>query len=178
MPRRRPDVVHEYRISLSDFERQRIDEAISTSQANVAIDGVTNLAMAAGTAMAGAGGLLAAGVLMLWKAPQIISMVTNVTNGALDTIVDTILPGTPIEHRRYAQELARRRGEIATNQTTFCTASASTYDEAKCSLNEIAKDQYFADLGAFRAMVKNTYDTGGAAVIYYGLGDINPDFVA
>ena len=41
------------------------------------------------------------------------------------------------------------------------------------------KDQYFADLEAFRAMVREQY--GDAAIvdlIYRGLGDINPDFVA
>ena len=178
MPRRRPDVVHEYRISLSDFERDRINSVIQTQQANVAIDGVTATLQAAGLALTGAGGLLAAFVLMKWKAPEIINDITDVTNPILDTIVDTILPGTPIEHRRMAQELAAKRAEIARNQTVFCTHAASTYDEAKCSLNGIAKDNYFTELTAFQAMVRNTYTSGEAAIIYYGLGDINPDFVA
>jgi hypothetical protein len=179
MPRRRPDVVHEYRVSLSDFERAKISEVITTQQANVAVDGVTATLNAAGIALGGAGAVLAALVFMKWKGPTLwVDFTENVTNPIIDNIVDTILPGTPVEHRRYAQDLAARRGEIAKEEAAFCSLSASTYDQAKCSATFAKKDQYFADLEAFRKMVRETYSRVEREAIYYGLGDVNPEFVA
>jgi len=176
MPRRRPDNVIEHRISLSDFERSKINEAVATAQANVAVDGITATLQAAGSALAGGGVLLAAVVFMGWKGPTLIAKITDKTNGILDGIVDGILPGTPIEHRRYAQELARRRGEIANQEAAFCSFDSDKYDAAKCSATFEAKDRYFHDLEAFRAMLRTTYSAGEREVIYYGLGDINPNF--
>lgn len=178
MPRRRVDKVIEHRISMSDFERDQIKQVIATQQANVAVDGVTATLNAAGTALGGAGALLAAGVLMMWKAPGLWAGFTEkVTNPLIDNIVDTILPGTPIEHRRYAQDLAARRGQIAKDEAAYCTHAASTYSEVRCSQVQQQKDQYFADRDAFHKMLMETYDIAGRVAIYYGLGDVNPDFV-
>ena len=166
MPRRRVDKVIEHRISLSDFERDQIRTAITTAQANVAVDGVTATLNAAGAALGGAGALLAGVVFAMWKAPTLwVDFTEKVTNPLIDDIVDTILPGTPIEHRRYAQDLAKRRGQIAK-------------DEVRCSQVQQQKDQYFADRNAFHKMLMETYDIAGRVAIYYGLGDVNPDFVA
>jgi len=152
---------------------------LTTAQANVALDGVTATLNAVGTALGGAGALLAGLVFMKWKGPTLwVDFTENVTNPFIDNIVDTILPGTPVEHRRYAQDLAARRGQIANEEAAFCSLSASTYDEAKCSTTQQKKDQYFADLETFRKMLRETYSRGEREVIYYGLGDINPDFVA
>lgn len=161
---------------MSDFERSKINEAVTTAQANVAVDGITATLQAAGSALAGGGVLLAAVVFMRWKGPTLISSITNKTNGALDKIADAILPNTPIEHRRYAQELAKRRGEIANQINAYCSFDSDKYDQAKCSTAQQAKDQYFADLQAFRSMLMTTYSRAEREVIYYGLGDINPEF--
>ena len=177
MPRKPVDQVIEHRISLSDFERAQIKEAVTTQQANIAIDGITATLQAAGTAMAGAGGLLAAIVFMSWKGPTILATVTDKTNGILDGIVDTFLPGTPIEHRRYAQDLAKRRGEIAKEEAAYCSFNSDKYSESRCSQVQEKKDQYFADRDAFHKMLMETYDITGRVAIYYGLGDVNPDFV-
>jgi len=177
MPRKPVDQVIEHRLSLSDFERSQIKEAVTTQQANIAIDGVTATLNAAGTAMAGAGGLLAAIVFMTWKGPTILATITDKTNGILDDIVDTFLPGTPIEHRRYAQDLAKRRGVIAKEEAAYCSFNSGKYDETRCSQVQVQKDQYFADRAAFHKMLMETYDIQGRVVIYYGLGDVNPDFV-
>ena len=179
MPRRRPDQVIEHRISLSDYERGKINQALQTAQANVALDTVTGAAMAVGTALGGAGALLAAGVLMYWKAPEIFSDLTDKTNEIIDGIVDGVLPGTPIELRREAQALAARRGEVSRNIDAFCTLSSASYSDAKCATAQQAKDQYFEDLEIFRNRVRASTSTNAERVIiYYGLGDINPDFVA
>ena len=177
MPRKPVDQVIEHRISLSDFERAQIKEAVTTQQANIAIDGITATLQAAGTAMAGAGGLLAALVFMSWKGPTILAKVTDKTNGILDGIVDTFLPGTPIEHRRYAQDLAKRRGDIASAEAAYCSFDSDKYSESRCSQVQAEKDQYFADRAAFHKMLMETYDITGRVAIYYGLGDVNPDFV-
>ena len=177
MPRRRVDKVVEHRVSLSDFERAQLKEIIDTQQANIAVDGITATLNAAGTALGGAGALLAAGVLMMWKAPNIIASVTDKTNTIFDGIADVFLPGTPVEHRRYAQDLAKRRGEIAKEEASFCTLSSSKYDEAKCSQTQIKKDQYFTDRAAFHSMLMSTYELAAREMIYFGLGDVNPNFV-
>ena len=172
MPRRRVDKVIEHRVSLSDFERTQVKEIIDTQKANVAIDGFTATAQAVGAAMAGAGGLLAAFVLLRWKAPDIIADITNTTNGALDTLADVILPGSPVELRRMAQALAKERGEIAKAEATYCTFSSDKYDEQECSNVQARKDKYFADLEAFRELAK---DSAWVDFVYAGLGDVEPE---
>lgn len=182
MPRRRPDIVHEYRISLSDYERSKIEEALTTAQANVAVDGVTSTLRAVGEAMKGAGSLLAAFVLLKWKAPEIIADVTNTTNKALDTIVDTFLPSTPLEYRREAQRLAQERGSIAKEQSAFCTFAADTYDEAKCSATLERKEKYFQDRARLNKLLRDAYKGKAyyvaAQFVYGGLGDIDPNWNA
>ncbi len=177
MPRRRVDKVIEHRISLSDFERAQLREVIDTEQAAVAVRGVTNTLGAIATGLAGAGGLLAALTFAAWKAPTLwVDFTNKFTNPLIDDIVDTILPGTPVEHRRQAQELAERRGRLASEDAAFCSLNSGKYDEAKCGQVQLAKDQYFSDLEAFRKMLRETYSAGERELIYYGLGDINPDF--
>ena len=175
MPRRRPDKVIEHRISLSDFERASITRAEGIATANVGLDAFTATLQAAGTALAGGGAILAAVVLMKKFAPDIIADVTNVTNTALDKVADAILPGTPVEYRRQAQDLAARRAQINREINSFCTLSADTYDQAKCSMAQEAKDQYFADLEAFRTIVAEENKTV-QYLIYFGLGDIDPNY--
>jgi len=182
MPRRRPDVVHEYRISLSDYERSKIEEVLTTSQANVAIDGVTATLQAAGAALGGGGALLAAFVLLKWKAPEIIADITNVTSSALDNIVDTFLPSTPLEFRREAQRLAKERGTIATEESAYCTFAASTYDEARCSATFERKEKYFEDRARLNKQLREAYQGksyySAAYFVYGGLGDIDPNWNA
>ena len=179
MPRRRPDVVHEYRVSLSDYERSTLNEIVTTQQANVAVDGITATLQAAGSALAGGGLMLAAVVLMRWKGPELIPTILNKTNETLDSIADTFLPGSPVEARRTAQAFAERRGEIAKREATYCSRDSAQYSETECSTTQQMKDQYFADLEAFRAMVREQYgDAPIVDLIYRGLGDINPGFVA
>ena len=106
-----------------------------------------------------------------------MATVTDKTNGILDDIVDTFLPGTPIEHRRYAQDLAKRRGSIAKEEAAYCSFDSDKYSESRCSQVQQAKDAYFADRRAFHKMLMEQYERGVREVIYYGLGDVNPDFV-
>jgi hypothetical protein len=180
MPRRRPDEVIEHRIAFSDFERAKINRLEKTAIANVGLDAVTDVLKAAGTALGGAGGLLAAYVLLKWKAPEIISDITTVTNNALDTVVDTFLPGTPIEFRREAQRLAAERGAIAKDEAAYCTFAASTYDEARCSSTQERKDKYYEDRARLNKLLRDAYKGkayyGVAGFVYAGLGDIDPSW--
>jgi len=177
MPRRRPDEVIEHRISLSDFERNKITRLEQIALTNVGLDAFTDVLKAGGMALGGAGGLLAAFVLLKWKAPEIITDITEVTNGALDGVYDIILPGKPIELRREAQALAKRRGTINREINAYCTLSASTADAAKCSAAQEAKDQYFRDLEQHQQRVLESAAGrwGWADLIWAGLGDIDPN---
>jgi len=173
MPRRRPDQVIEHRISLSDFERAKVNQVQAIAAANVGLDAFTGIAQAAGTALAGGGVFLAAFVLMKWKGPEILAEVINKTNGALDTVADVILPGTPVALRREAQDLAKRRGDIAKREATYCSFSSEKYDANACSQVQMEKDQYFADLEAFQEIMKQ--NAAIADLVYAGLGDVKPD---
>lgn len=173
MPRRRPDKVIEHRISLSDFERTKVNRLEKVAATGVAVRGVTGIATGAGIALAGSGGLLAALVFMKFKAPDIIANVTNATNGALDVVGDVLLPGQPIELRRRAQELAKERGEIAKLETTYCTLSSEKYSAAECSQVQLRKDQYFHDLEVFRQEV-NDANLFEAWFATRGQGDVAP----
>jgi hypothetical protein len=172
MPRRRVDKVIEHRISFSDFERKKINRLEQAAVANVALDAITDVAKAAGMALGGGGALLAAFVLLKWKAPEIIADVTNATNNALDTVADVILPGQPIELRREAQRLAKERGDIAKAEATYCSFSSEMYDEVQCSQVQQRKDKYFQDLEAFQELAN---DSAWADLIYAGQGDIEPE---
>lgn len=173
MPRRRPDQVIEHRISLSDFERNKVNQVQALATANVGLDAVTGIAQAAGAALAGGGALIAAFVLLRWKAPEIIADVTNATNGAFDTVADVILPGQPVKLRRQAQDLAKRRGDIAKREATYCSFASEKYDATECSQVQMEKDQYFADLEAFQEIMKQ--NAAIADLVYAGQGDIKPD---
>jgi len=192
MPRRRVDKVVEHRISLSDFERSKITEAMTTAQANIAIDGVTATFQAAGSALAGGGVLLAAGVFMLWKAPtllvDVVNKVTETTNPIIDNIADFLLPSNPIELRREAQRLAAVRGEIASAEANYCNFSSGNYSETECSAVQQRKDVYFDELAALRQQVADAsigfagFTAFGlvgktlAEFVFMGLGDIDPNY--
>ena len=195
MPRRRPDQVFEHRISLSDFERQRIDEVITTAQANVAVDGITSTLNAAAGIGIGGAALLSAYVFMKWKSPTvIIDLITGVadkvTNPIVDNIADFLVFGTPIELRREAQRLAKERGIIASLESNYCSLSSGNYNEAQCSAAQIRKDAYFIELEALRVQVADQALALGGSVdglglgaafiklVFGGLGDIDPNFQA
>jgi len=192
MPRRRVDKVIEHRISLSDFERSKITEIIETQNANVKLDAVTDSMQAVGSALAGGGVLLAAGVFMLWKSPTLIVDIINkgekIIRGPIDGIADLVLPSQPIELRREAQRLAEVRGDLASQEANYCVFSSGNYDEAQCSAVQVAKDTYFEELEALRQTVRDTDVSlfgetvfnliGGslANFVYKGLGDIDPNY--
>lgn len=192
MPRRRVDKVIEHRISLSDFERSKINEIVKTQDANVKLDAVTDSMQAVGSALAGGGVLLAAGVFMLWKAPTLIVDIINKTEklvrGPIDGIADLVLPSQPIEMRREAQRLAVVRGNLASAEANYCVLSSGNYDEAQCSSVQQEKDQYFIELEALRQTVRDTdlnlfgegvFNLIGGSLanfVYKGLGDIDPNY--
>ena len=190
MPRKATDKVIEHRITLGDLERSELKKLVlaeTVKDYGTAIQGVGFIGLGVGT-------LLGAGALTMYLAPQLwgklkdlpkdlFDDLVDVATPVLDETVDWVAKGSPIEHRREAQELARRRAELDTNITYFCTASSIGYDEAICTkLNTQSKRQYFDDLKAFNDMIDATYTATSTthvfsmrAFIYKGLGDINPD---
>jgi len=187
MPRTKPTQTIEHRISFSNYERERIDKLLKISEENIYIDGITSTLQAGSGLLAGGGMLWAAAVFGLWKAPEIGGWIKDKLGdtlsdlvdpgGILDDIADTLLDGSPITLRREAQDLARRRGELASQEASYCTISASSYDAALCSNVFLMKDQYYADLVLFRQKVRDHNAAHGEAsdFIYQGLGDIDPN---
>ena len=151
------------------------------------IDGITSTLQAGSGILAGGGILWAAAVFGLWKAPAIGGWIKDKLGdtlsdlvdpgGILDDLADTLLDGSPITLRREAQELARRRGELASQEASYCTIAASTYDAALCSNVFLMKDQYYSDVVLFRQKVRdhNAEHGDSSDFIYQGLGDIDPD---
>ncbi len=157
------------------------------SEENIYIDGITSTLQAGSGLLAGGGMLWAAAVFGLWKAPEIGGWIKDKLGdtfsdlvdpgGILDDLADSLLDGSPITLRREAQDLARRRGELASQEASYCTISASSYDAALCSNVFLMKDQYYADLVLFRQKVRDHNAAHGESsdFIYQGLGDIDPD---
>jgi len=177
MPRRAIDQTTEHRMTLGEWERGALTRAIEVQIENQRLDAITATAQAVGTAMAGAGGIIAGLALAAWKAPEILNGVKNATFGALDSVADAVLPSTPIEFRREAQRLAAVRGEIDAKINRFCSSTSPDYNAASCSLAHDEKDQYFADLEAFRERVRQAnieQDSFYWRFIFGGTGDIDP----
>lgn len=157
------------------------------SEENIYIDGITSTLQAGSGLLAGGGILWAAAVFGLWKAPAIGGWIKDKLGdtlsdlvdpgGILDSLADELLDGSPITLRREAQELARRRGELASQEASYCTIAASTYDAALCSNVFLMKDQYYDDVVLFRQKVRdhNAEHGDSSEFIYQGLGDIDPD---
>ena len=189
MPRKSTDQVIEHRVTLGDYERAQLKSAVRAE----AIKDYGQAMQGAGVLVLGGGAVLAATSLTMFLAPQLWGiikefpknlfndLVESATPG-LDDTVDYIAKGSPVEHRRMAQEFAQRRAELSRNIAVFCTASSKHYSEKICTkLNTQDKRQYFADLKAFNDMIDSTYnDTSPTHLfsmkkfIYQGLGDIDP----
>jgi len=190
MPRKSTDQVIEHRITLGDLERGELKKAVlaeTVKDYGQAVQGAGVLALGAGAVVGGI-------AFAMWKAPNIWGWVkglpkdlfNDLVEGAtpvLDNTVDWVAKGDPIQHRRDAQELAKRRADLDRYIDYFCTASSEGYSEAICTkLNTQSKRDYFADLKAFNDMIDCTYNETSPthtlslrAFIYRGLGDIDPD---
>lgn len=190
MPRKATDTVTEHRITLGDLERTQLKKMVQAE----AVKDYGQAAQGIGFIALGAGALIGGTALTMYLAPQLWGMFKELPKDLFDKLVDAATPvlddtvdwaakGSPIEHRRMAQELARRRGELDNNITYFCTASSVGYDADVCTkLNTVSKREYFDDLRAFNDLIDATYNETSAthtlslrAFIYRGLGDINPD---
>ena len=190
MPRKATNQVIEHRVTLGDLERAQLKKVVQAE----AIKDYGQAAQGIGFVALGAGALIGGTALTMYLAPQLWGLLKGLPRDLFDNLVDASTPvlddtvdwaakGSPIEHRRMAQELARRRGELDNNITYFCTASSAGYDAEVCTkLNTVSKREYFDDLRAFNDLIDATYNETSAthtfslrAFIYRGLGDINPD---
>ena len=190
MPRKATDKVIEHRITLGDLERSELKKVVRAE----AIKDYGQAAQGIGFVALGAGALIGGTALTMYLAPQLWGLLKGLPKDLFDNLVDATTPilddtvdwaakGSPIEHRRMAQELARRRGELDNNITYFCTASSVGYNAEICTkLNTVSKREYFDDLRAFNDLIDATYNQTSPthtlslrAFIYRGLGDINPD---
>jgi len=189
MPRKATNQVIEHRLTLGDYERNQLKSAVRAE----AIKDYGQAMQGAGVLVLGGGAVLAATSLTMFLAPQLWGIIKEFPKNLFNDLVETATPilddsvdyiakGSPVEHRRMAQEFAQRRAELSRNISYYCTASSKGYSEKTCTkLNTQDKRQYFADLKAFNDMIDATYnDTSSTHLfsmkkfIYQGLGDIDP----
>lgn len=189
MPRKPTDKVTEHRVTLGELERSQLKKIVQAE----AIKDYGQAAQGIGFVALGAGALIGGTALTMYLAPQLWGLLkkgpkdlfdelVEAATPVLDDAVDWAVKGSPIEHRRMAQELARRRAELDNNINYFCTASSIGYSESVCTkLNTQTKRDYFDDLRVFNDMIDATYNETSPthtlslrAFIYQGLGDIDP----
>lgn len=202
MPRKAPDSVAEARITLGNLERQALSSIMQQQKVTNIINGVSSLAAGVGAggvllAAAALAAWKAPGVVSnaAGKASQAAQDALGIViarddagrltveagvgglagiGGILDIAGDAVAEDL-ISLRRQAQALARERGEIADEITTFCSVNASKYDAQKCNAAHDRKDAYFTRLKAFREQVAKQNETR-QGIIYKGLGDIDPGY--
>lgn len=184
MPRTKPESTVEHRLSLSNYERVKVSEALEAYKKKSYIQGVSSVL---GISMGGAGILLAGWAYMKFKAPDIPADIKEFVFEKMDSIADVVIPGTPIEMRREAQALAAERARIAKAMPVLCTLSSENYDAAACSTLQQEKANYVTELLAFQQRVRDMYGVGGTFgnrnrrnsfywnLIFGGLGDIDPN---
>ena len=166
---------------MGNWEREALREALALQKENQRLDAITATAQAAGTAVGGLGLLGAALLAARYFFPdlpnEILSKITG-SGGALDVVADIVLPGTPIEFRRRAQDLAKRRGEISRNIDDKCSLASPNYDESACRLAHDEKYALHADEIQLENDIKAADIERGTAFwefIFSGLGNVEPD---
>lgn len=112
MPRKPCDSTQEFRITLGDFERKKINEILKTQQANVAVDGVTAALGAAGTAIGGLGWIGVAAAALIWVDFDVDEFIDNTSSR-----IKTFLQGTAFVNYQadeYGRELQKVYLELST----------------------------------------------------------------
>jgi hypothetical protein len=179
MPRKPTDKVIEHRISLSDFERKHLDKYLKQHNTSMWVGAVGG---SSGPLLLGVAALGAVGVLALWKAPQLKDIIGETMDDLFTTLTDprtyTKSPldsFTIIRYRILAKEFADERNTLNRERSAYCTFSASTYDEAKCSMVFPKLENWHERLVAFQAMVyRELPNQKDRDQVFGGLGTVNP----
>ncbi len=145
MPRKQSDKIITHRIELSPKERTLFEDIIKTQKENQRLDAVTNTLQAAGTALGGAGGLIAALGLAAWFGYSFKDEVIDKTKGFVDGVTDSVL--FPLMTGKSKEEIVQdvidttghdiealraRRTDLLQQKTRFCNSSSQYYDEIEC----------------------------------------------
>jgi len=187
MPRKPTDHVAESRLTLGTYERKQLTQIMNTRSAAIALQG-------GGLLLAGVGALVAGYAFSKVKMPDIEDVLKDLLTGpifgALDTAADAILPNQPVELRREAQELARRREKLRKALKVECSLTYEKYEHQKCVQAQLDWDAYIADRKAFQEHVIELTSEGGPLFHDFGvwwyfifgrestgssLGSINPN---
>ncbi len=190
MPRKQSDKIITHRIEFSPKERALVEEIITTQTENQRLDAVTNTLQAAGTALGGAGGLIAALGLAAWfgysvkdevfdKTKTWINNVTNdyvrpiILNKTNEEILADIADATGWDY----QAMMDKSKDLKEQRARFCTSTSKNYDAQECQrvdaeMNIHAKEmkQMYDDLQ--KALIDGTAEDSVRSSIISGIWDI------
>ena len=137
MPRKAPKEVIEHRITLGNYERDKLEEIITTYQASSALDGVSNLLGSIGWPLLGVAGLIYVGFSIddlvedtkTWAKKQGDALAGWLEkNGLVNYTADEI--GLAIKENDA--KIAELVGEMGANVQNYCDPNSPNFSETEC----------------------------------------------
>jgi len=173
MPRKQSDKIITHRIEFSPKERALVENIITTQKENQRLDAVTNTMQAAGTALGGAGGLIAALGLAAWFGYSIKDEVIDATKNFVDKATDDVF--IPLFTGKSKDEIVqdivdatghdieelRLRGEDLKEQSKrFCSTTSQYYDAIECQRVDVERRIWKNEYNAAIKDLRDTIDDG------------------
>jgi hypothetical protein len=132
MPRKAPDKVIEHRISLSNFERQRIDEMITSYQAKSAVNSVANVMGAVSLPMLGVAALIWVGFSIDDAIDEIKSWTKRAGNKVADWLTSAgLINYTADEIGRAITATDEEKVQVYEESIAFYNEHPDNYSSAK-----------------------------------------------
>jgi len=132
MPRKAPDKVVEHRISLSNFERQRIDEIITSYQAKSAVNSVANVMGAVSLPMLGVAALIWVGFSIDDAIDEIKSWTKKAGNKVADWVTKAgLINYTADEIGRAITANDEKKVQVYEESIAFYNEHPDNYSSAK-----------------------------------------------
>ena len=176
MPRKAPKEVIEHRITLGNYERERIDEIIKTYQASSALGGFTNLLGSIGWPLLGVAGLLYVGFSFddfiedtkTWAKKQGDNLANWFEkNGLVNYTADEI--GRAINENDA--KIAELVGEMGENVQKYCDPNSPNFSESECKRINSEMDRLQKRDKVLRKMLQQIIDNkvpfAGASWLFY-----------
>lgn len=181
MPRKAPKEVIEHRITLGNYEREKLDEIINTYQAGSALGGISNLLGAIGWPLLGVAGLIYVGFSLddfvedtkSWAKKQGDKLAGWMeTNGLVNYTADEI--GRAINENDA--KIAELVGEMGANVQNYCDPNSPNFSASECKRINEEMDRLQRRDKVLRKMLQQIVDkdvglVGMSWILYTGEND-------
>jgi len=181
MPRKAPKEVIEHRITLGNYEREKLNEIIDTYQANSALGGISNLLGSIGWPLLGVAGLIYVGFSFdefiedtkTWAKKQGDSLAGWLEkNGLVNYTADEI--GRAIQEND--QKIAELVGEMGANVQKYCDPNSPNFSATECKRINQEMDRLQKRDKVLRKMLQQIVDKdvdpmGASWIIWTGASD-------